>query len=55
MTTKPSSSHNPLSPSNPGLPTNPALLRHAEQRGLRCLRVIHGKGHGSPGREPVLA
>jgi uncharacterized membrane protein len=33
MTTKPSSSHNPLSPSNPGLPTNPALLRHAEQRG----------------------
>jgi DNA-nicking Smr family endonuclease len=21
---------------------------------LRCLRVIHGKGHGSPGREPVL-
>ena len=24
------------------------------QRGLRCLRVIHGKGRGSPGREPVL-
>ena len=30
------------------------FLRNAEQRGLRCLRVIHGKGHGSPGREPVL-
>jgi DNA-nicking Smr family endonuclease len=25
------------------------FIRHAEQRGLRCLRVIHGKG-----REPVL-
>lgn len=22
--------------------------------GLRCLRIIHGKGLGSPGREPVL-
>jgi DNA-nicking Smr family endonuclease len=31
-----------------------AFIRSAEQRGLRCLRVIHGKGHGSPGREPVL-
>lgn len=31
-----------------------AFIRHADQRGLRCLRVIHGKGHGSPGREPVL-
>ena len=31
-----------------------AFIRHAEQRGLRCLRVIHGKGNGSPGREPVL-
>jgi len=31
-----------------------AFIRGAEQRGLRCLRVIHGKGHGSPGREPVL-
>jgi len=31
-----------------------AFLRSAEQRGLRCLRVIHGKGNGSPGREPVL-
>ncbi len=24
------------------------------KRGLRCLRVIHGKGLGSIGREPVL-
>jgi DNA-nicking Smr family endonuclease len=21
---------------------------------LRCVRVVHGKGNGSPGREPVL-
>ena len=25
-----------------------------EHQGLRCVRVIHGKGNGSPGREPVL-
>jgi DNA-nicking Smr family endonuclease len=31
-----------------------AFLRDAERGGLRCVRVIHGKGHGSPGREPVL-
>ena len=31
-----------------------AFIRNSDQRGLRCLRVIHGKGHGSPGREPVL-
>ncbi len=30
------------------------FLREAGQRGWRCLRVVHGKGHGSPGREPVL-
>jgi DNA-nicking Smr family endonuclease len=30
------------------------FLREAHQQGLRCLRVIHGKGHGSPGRDPVL-
>ena len=30
------------------------FLREAERRGWRCLRVVHGKGHGSPGREPVL-
>jgi DNA-nicking Smr family endonuclease len=31
-----------------------AFVRSAAQRGLRCLRVVHGKGHGSPGRMPVL-
>jgi DNA-nicking Smr family endonuclease len=31
-----------------------AFLRDALQRGLRCVRVIHGKGHGSPGKAPVL-
>jgi DNA-nicking Smr family endonuclease len=30
------------------------FLRRAARDGLRCVRVIHGKGHGSPGREPVL-
>jgi DNA-nicking Smr family endonuclease len=30
------------------------FLREAAQRGWRCLRVVHGKGHGSPGRQPVL-
>ena len=29
-------------------------LRDCRRRGLRCLRVVHGKGHGSPGRQPVL-
>ena len=31
-----------------------AFIRGAKQRRLRCLRVVHGKGHGSPGREPAL-
>ena len=31
-----------------------AFLRDAIRSGLRCVRVVHGKGHGSPGREPVL-
>ncbi len=31
-----------------------AFMRRAAQRGLRCVRVVHGKGLGSPGREPVL-
>ena len=31
-----------------------AFIRSAAQRGHRCLRVVHGKGHGSPGRQPVL-
>ncbi|MEO7150859.1 MAG: Smr/MutS family protein [Burkholderiaceae bacterium] len=30
------------------------FLREAGGKGLRCVRVIHGKGNGSPGREPVL-
>jgi DNA-nicking Smr family endonuclease len=30
------------------------FLREAVRHGLRCVRVIHGKGNGSPGREPVL-
>lgn len=31
-----------------------AFVRESHRQGLRCLRVVHGKGHGSPGREPVL-
>ena len=31
-----------------------AFLREAARHGLRCVRVVHGKGNGSPGREPVL-
>jgi DNA-nicking Smr family endonuclease len=31
-----------------------AFVREALQRGHRCVRVVHGKGLGSPGREPVL-
>lgn len=31
-----------------------SFLREASQRGWRCLRLVHGKGHGSPGRQPVL-
>ena len=30
------------------------FLRHAERRGLRCVRIIHGKGLGSINKEPVL-
>lgn len=30
------------------------FLREAARQGLRCVRVVHGKGNGSPGREPVL-
>jgi DNA-nicking Smr family endonuclease len=29
-------------------------LREARRAGLRCVRVVHGKGLGSPGRVPVL-
>ncbi len=30
------------------------FLLTAVQRGRRCVRIIHGKGHGSKNREPVL-
>ncbi|MEI2622560.1 MAG: Smr/MutS family protein [Giesbergeria sp.] len=30
------------------------FIRHAHKAGLRCVRVVHGKGLGSPGRTPVL-
>ena len=30
------------------------FLLEAAQRGQRCVRIIHGKGHGSKNREPVL-
>ena len=30
------------------------FIRHAHKTGLRCVRVVHGKGLGSPGRAPVL-
>ncbi len=30
------------------------FIRDAHQSGLRCVRVVHGKGLGSPGRTPVL-
>ena len=30
------------------------LLRDADRHGLRCVRVIHGKGLGSVNKEPVL-
>jgi DNA-nicking Smr family endonuclease len=29
-------------------------VRQSQRRGDRCLRVVHGKGLGSPGRQPVL-
>jgi DNA-nicking Smr family endonuclease len=31
-----------------------AFVRDSSRRGQRCLRVVHGKGHGSPGKQPVL-
>jgi DNA-nicking Smr family endonuclease len=30
------------------------FVRESHQLGLRCVRVVHGKGLGSPGRTPVL-
>jgi DNA-nicking Smr family endonuclease len=31
-----------------------AFLRESIKRGWRCVRVVHGKGLGSPGKTPVL-
>ena len=31
-----------------------AFIRQAHKAGLRCVRIVHGKGLGSPGRSPVL-
>ena len=30
------------------------FIRMAHRQGLRCLRVVHGKGLGSPGKTPIL-
>ena len=30
------------------------FIRNAHKQGLRCVRVVHGKGLGSPGKQPVL-
>lgn len=30
------------------------FVREAHQQGVRCVRVVHGKGLGSPGKAPVL-
>ena len=30
------------------------FLNHCLARGLRCVRIVHGKGLRSKGREPVL-
>ncbi len=30
------------------------FIRQAHRQGVRCLRVVHGKGLGSPGKTPVL-
>ena len=31
-----------------------SFIRESHQQGIRCVRVIHGKGLGSPGKTPVL-
>lgn len=31
-----------------------AFLRECQATGRRCIRIVHGKGLGSPGRQPVL-
>ena len=30
------------------------FIREAHKHGIRCVRVVHGKGLGSPGKTPVL-
>ena len=30
------------------------FIREAHRQGIRCVRVVHGKGLGSPGKAPVL-
>jgi DNA-nicking Smr family endonuclease len=32
----------------------PRFLDLAQARGLRCIRIIHGKGKGSAGQQPIL-
>jgi DNA-nicking Smr family endonuclease len=31
-----------------------SFIRESHRQGIRCIRVIHGKGLGSPGKAPVL-
>ena len=31
-----------------------AFVRESVRQGLRCVRIVHGKGLGSPGKTPVL-
>jgi len=31
-----------------------AFIRESHRQGVRCVRVVHGKGLGSPGKNPVL-
>lgn len=30
------------------------FITDCKKRGIRCVRIVHGKGHGSRNREPVL-
>ena len=30
------------------------FIRDAQKHGIRCVRIVHGKGLGSPGKAPVL-
>lgn len=30
------------------------FLAHCRERSLRCVRIVHGKGHGSPNSGPVI-